>query len=255
MVTYTPWTYWGGTEDLTYIVADALGATNSGVIHATSAPNNPPVAVADTVFARPAIAKTFDPRINDSDPDHDGLTIYSVGAPSHGAVVINSGGTLTYTAQAGYLGLDSFAYTIRDGRGGSATAQISVTVQPNQPPVAVDDQVTAPPSGGLTFDPRVNDSDFDGDALTIISVGPTGHGTVSIGNSATTLTYRPSNGYTGADSFSYTISDGYGGTATATVSVNVAFPTRWNISWSAAAAAASPAAGPAAAAAVCSKGS
>ena len=72
----------------------------------------------------------------------------------------------------------------------------------------------------VTFDPRSNDSDSDGNALTITAVGSPSHGTV-VNNSGTSVTYTPTTDYYGSDSFTYTISDGHGGTATATVAVTV----------------------------------
>jgi YD repeat-containing protein len=86
-------------------------------------------------------------------------------------------------------------------------------------PVAVGDSLS---SAGVatSFDPRTNDNDPDGYALTITSVGTPSHGTASI-NGGTSITYTPTSGYSGSDSFTYTISDGHGGTATATVSVTV----------------------------------
>src|SRR5262249_6321252 len=65
----------------------------------------------------------------DSDPDNDPLTVSATGPAGHGTVVKNSDGTLTYTPAAGYVGADSFTYTVADGKGGSATATVSLTVQ------------------------------------------------------------------------------------------------------------------------------
>ena len=91
-----------------------------------------------------------------------------------------------------------------------------------QPPVANNDSVTANENTPVTFDPRANDSDPSGYALTIIATSTPGHGTVAI-NSGTSLTYTPAANYSGSDSFTYTISDGQGHAATATVSVTVTY--------------------------------
>ena len=66
-----------------------------------------------------------------------------------------------------------------------------------------------------------NDSDVDGDELTIASVDATSAegGTVSF--DGTTITYTPAEGFNGEDSFTYTVDDGNDGTATATVTVSV----------------------------------
>ncbi|MFQ5535572.1 MAG: Ig-like domain-containing protein [Sphingomonadales bacterium] len=92
-------------------------------------PNNPPLAVNDSVVTFKNQSATFDPRVNDSDPDGDPLTITATSNPSHGSVTILSGTSLRYTPNTGYLGSDSFTYTISDGNGGTDTATVSVTVE------------------------------------------------------------------------------------------------------------------------------
>src|SRR5262249_5314825 len=66
---------------------------------------------------------------NDSDPDGDTLSITAVTQPAHGQAAI-SGGVVTYTPAANFVGSDSFTYTIGDGLGGGATATVSVNVVP-----------------------------------------------------------------------------------------------------------------------------
>ena len=65
-----------------------------------------------------------------------------------------------------------------------------------------------------------NDTDLDGDTLSVSSVTAPAHGTAAA-NPDGTITYTPAANYNGADSFSYTVGDGNGGTATATVTVTV----------------------------------
>ncbi|HLZ77169.1 Ig-like domain-containing protein [Phenylobacterium sp.] len=219
-ITYTPWQYWAGDEYLKYTVQNPSGRTSSAVIHIAVASDIPPVANPDAISARPGLPVTFDPRTNDSDANGDPLTIVAVGPAGHGTVTINGGTSVTYTDQAGYLGPDSFSYTISDGQGGSATATVSVTDRLNLPPVAVDDVVTVPAGGPFTFDPRVNDSDPDNDPLTIIAIGTPSHGTAAL-QAGLAIIYTPAAGYTGPDSLTYEISDGQGGTAQATVTITV----------------------------------
>lgn len=94
-----------------------------------------------------------------------------------------------------------------------------VVAGPDQAPNAVNDSITTAAGVANTFDPRTNDTDPDGDPLTITGKTNGAHGTVTY--TSTSVTYTPAAGYSGSDSFTYTISDGRGGTDTATVTVTV----------------------------------
>jgi len=129
--------------------------------------------------------------------------------------------SISYTPNANFYGMDSFSYTISDGKGGTDSATVSVTVaNVNDAPIANNDQATiAQNSTGNLIDVLVNDSDLDGDSLNLEFVVQPAHGTVSI--SANKVSYTPETGYSGTDSFEYTVSDGNGGTASATVDLIV----------------------------------
>lgn len=93
---------------------------------------------------------------------------------------------------------------------------------PNRPPVAVNDAARTAPGQAVAVAVLANDSDPDGDALSVTAVSKPAHGTATIANGA--VTYTPAAGYTGPDSFTYTVADGRGGTATGTVTLTVATP-------------------------------
>lgn len=211
----------GSPPTLDYVYDPAGNRTNHSISNSTQQPA-PPDAVNDSISTRTNTAKTFDPRTNDTDPNNDPLTITAKTDGANGTVAIISAGTqLTYTPNTGYTGADSFTYTISDGQGGTDTATVSVTVTANAAPVAANDSISTALNTALTFDPRGNDSDTDGDTLTIIAKTDGANGTVAIISAGTQLTYTPNTGYTGADSFTYTISDGFGGSATGTVNATV----------------------------------
>src|SRR5439155_1920671 len=112
--------------------------------------------------------------------------------------------------------------TISDGHGGTATATVAVTVAPvNDAPAARDDSATTDEDTAVVINVLANDSDVDGDSLAVSAVTQGSHGAAAI-NADGTVTYAPAANYNGPDSFTYTISDGHGGTATATVAVTVA---------------------------------
>ncbi|WP_440225336.1 Ig-like domain-containing protein [Dokdonella sp. MW10] len=189
--------------------------------------NRGPAAGDDTAtVAQDSTGNVIDVLANDSDPDGETLAIQSVSAPAHGTATI-AAGTILYTPTAGYHGPDSFTYTVVDPHGATATATVSITVTESAPsnnraPIAVDDNDNVFKGYSGEIDVLANDSDPDGDTLTVVSVNHTGPGMAEITiNADNTIHYQSIHGFSGNDFFEYTISDGRGGTATATVRVEV----------------------------------
>ncbi len=154
---------------------------------------------------------------NDSDLDAgDVLTVASVSAAGKGQVRLE-GGQVVYVAPSNYSGQDSFTYVVKDGQGATSTATVQIQVtQANHAPVAQTDSYLVGSTSDTTLPVLTNDSDADGDPLTIISVTQPvgGNGTVKIVGPY--IVFTPKNQFR-TDSFTYTISDGKGGTSTATV--------------------------------------
>jgi len=98
--------------------------------------------------------------------------------------------------------------------------ELVITQTGNQDPLAVDDTATTDEDASITVDLLDNDSDPDGDTLTVTAVTQGANGTV-VDNNDGTVTYTPNANFSGSDSFSYTIDDGNGGTSTAAVGVTV----------------------------------
>jgi len=218
VIEYQPAVGYTGSDSFTYTISDGRGGSGTATISLTLANTNP-VAAADNIAATKTTPVTFDPRLNDRDPNGDPLTVGTLGAPSKGAAVLNGDQTITYTANSGATGTDTFTYTLSDGRGGTATGSVTVSVTPNSPPVARNDALSA--SGvAVSLDPRTNDTDADNDPISLVSVTQPAHGAVSVINNGTAVTYTPTSGYTGDDNFTYTVADDEGAQATAMVMVN-----------------------------------
>src|SRR5207302_1171092 len=146
-------------------------------------------------------AATLNVLANDTDVDGDALTVTAVTQGAHGAVAMNADGTLTYTPSADYNGTDSFTYIVSAAHSGCATASVRITVNPvNDAPVARDDSAATDEDTAATVNVLANDSDVDGDALTVSAVTQGAHGAVAI-NADGTLTYTPSADFNGSDSF------------------------------------------------------
>jgi len=136
-----------GSVNVTVTATATSGAPASG--------NHAPVAVNDSITTHGA-ALTFNPRINDSDPDGDALTISAAaGIPGHGTAQVNGGASITYTPDAGYVGSDSFTYQIADVHGATATATVFVTAASNPlfPLFAFPTNITTQPGVPITFRP------------------------------------------------------------------------------------------------------
>ena len=220
-VTYTPEPDWNGTDAFTYRVSDELGGWCETTVTVIVSPvNDPPLALDDPSTTPRDTAVYVWVLANDSDPDLDDLSVSAVTNGSNGAVV-NNGSKVTYTPAAGWSGVDTFTYTVSDGNGGSdsATVTVSVTAGPNRPPVATDDSTVTDEDTPVTIPVLANDSDPDGDTVTVSAVNQGAHGSAT--KTAISMTYTPDKDWSGMDSFSYTIADGRGGTATAAVVITV----------------------------------
>jgi VCBS repeat-containing protein len=131
---YTPDANYNGMDSFTYKANDGKADSNTATVTITINPvNDIPNAVDDEANTAEETAVTIDVVANDSDGDDDPLTVTSVTQGSHGSVVNNGDDTVTYTPEAGFVGMDTFTYTVDDGNGGSDAATVTVTVQSGGP--------------------------------------------------------------------------------------------------------------------------
>ena len=157
---------------------------------------------------------------NDTDPDGDTLSVTDATTPANGTVTIDNG-TVTYKPAPGFSGTDTFDYTITDGIA-TDTATVTVAVA-NAAPTAVDDEASTGRNQPVDIAVLANDTDPDGDTLSVTGATNPANGTVTNDNG--TVTYTPAAGFTGTDTFDYTITDGTADdTATVTVAVANAAP-------------------------------
>ena len=228
-VEYTPTANYQGPDSFTYTITDdnASPLTDTATVNIVvdNVNNDAPDAVDDNaVVNEDSGANAINVLVNDTDPDPSPvLTITGKTDGTNGTVAITGGGTgLTYTPAANFQGNDSFTYTISDGTN-TDTATVNVTVNNvNDNPTANDDNATvAEDSGATTINVLTNDSIAPdaGETLTVTGVTQPTNGTSSF--TAGDVSYTPDADYNGADSFTYNISDGNGGVATATVNINV----------------------------------
>ncbi len=209
-----------GIATINYAISDGNGGSASASVTVTimMSSNNIPVAMDDTTVVEVTQTVNINVLANDSDLDGDMLTVTSISAGT-GSVNILSDNSIDYTAPAS-AGMDSFVYFINDGNGGTASATVTVTITPvsNTPPSAVDDVAEVDINQTININVLANDSDIDGDNLTVTSLSA-GAGSVVI-QSDNTIDYTAT-GVAGSDAFIYFISDGNGGTDSATVRITI----------------------------------
>ncbi|HEX8275256.1 MAG TPA: Ig-like domain-containing protein, partial [Longimicrobiaceae bacterium] len=229
--TYMPNANFSGTDQFTYKANNGGDSNVATVTITVNAVDDLPTAVADAYTTDEDVAlNVAAPGVlgNDTDPESNALTAVLVTGPAHGTLTLNANGSFTYTPAADYFGADTFTYNANDGAGDSNTVTASITVNPvNDAPVAGADAYNAlgnvqagiPASGVLG-----NDTDVDnpGTDLSIVAA------TVSSNNGGTAVlsadgsfTYVSAAGFNGSDSFSYTVMDTEGATATGTVTMTV----------------------------------
>ncbi len=219
-VTYYPTSGYYGADSFTYNATGPGGTSGAATVSVTV--GNPPAPTASAVSASTAYNTAKAVTLA---PSGVYTSLAVAGGPSHGSASI-SGTTATYTPTSGYSGSDSFAYTATGPGGTSAPATVSVTVgapPPNNPPTAVNDGPVQIIAGDtVNVNVTANDSDPDGDTLTVIGLSKTtsAKANYSFSGGIITVTAKSSKG---ADSLTYTVSDGKGGTATATLSIFVNF--------------------------------
>ena len=237
--TYTPRANYSGPDSFTYTINDPSGASDTGLVTINlTAVNDAPVANDDVYSAPHGRTITGNVLTNDShvagqtvDVDGDPLAIVadSLTTGNGGQVTLNGDGTFSYVPNPAFVGTDSFTYMLSDGQGGSDTAVVTLNMT-NAAPVAASDWFTALFGKGVSGNVLANngtgpDSDADGDALSVTA----GRFTTARGGSVTlnvdgSFAFSPAEAFYGTDSFTYTVSDGFGSSATGLALINAAAP-------------------------------
>ncbi|MDA5556024.1 Ig-like domain-containing protein [Shimia sp. MMG029] len=237
------------TDSFTYTIDDGNGGTDTATATVTiDGVNDAPVANDDSVTTPFQTQITVDVLANDTDvdtsdgtPDVTGILLVSEGA---GTAVLLADDRIQFTPNAGFSGPVEIDYTISDGNGGTDTARLTITVAGpgNVPPNAVNDTINTDEDNSAPIALLSNDNDSDGGTLTLTEVRDSGGAVIPFGVATAlpeggtltvatdgTGTYDPAGdfealalGDTAMFTVSYDVSDGQGGSDTATVTINVA---------------------------------
>ncbi|HHC7350945.1 TPA: tandem-95 repeat protein, partial [Vibrio parahaemolyticus] len=206
IATITPTADWNGSETLTFTATDPSGESVSQTVNFTVAPVADIVADKATVVEdTPTIIKVLG---NDTfEGDDKVVSLDTNNGPANGTVSVNPDGSVTYTPNDNYHGADSFTYIVTSG-GVSESTTVNVDVTPvNDAPMAKDDIATTQEDTAVTIDVLPNDSDVDGDKLSIQSASvPEAQGKVEIVDGK--LVFTPAENFNGDAEITYTVTDG-----------------------------------------------
>ncbi|MDV5047596.1 tandem-95 repeat protein, partial [Vibrio diabolicus] len=218
IATISPTADWNGSEILTFTATDPSGESVSQTVNFTVAPVADIVADKATVVEdTPTIIKVLG---NDTfEGDDKVVSLDTNNGPANGTVSVNPDGSVTYTPNDNYHGTDSFTYIVTSG-GVSESTTVNVDVTPvNDAPVATNDNAVTDEDTPVTIDVLPNDTDVDGDKLSIESASvPKDQGTVEVVSGK--LVFTPAENFNGDAEITYTITDGVL-TDQATVNVTV----------------------------------
>ena len=232
-IKYSPDHNFNGTSDFTYTVHDGNDTSNIGTVSIEVLPvNDKPIADSQTLVTNKNQAiQNIILTASDVDKD-DSLTFFTLNPPQHGSLQDN-GTSYTYTPDTDYVGGDSFTFFVNDGTIDSDVATVEITVfSTNVDPIAVDDSYTVNEDTPLQLDPLAGDTDPDTDVLSIVKINgvtltngitqtiPVSHGQVNVSASGG-FSFIPNTNFFGSVTFSYTISDGKGGTDSANENIIV----------------------------------
>ncbi|WP_273996584.1 tandem-95 repeat protein, partial [Vibrio parahaemolyticus] len=206
VATITPTADWNGKETITFTAKDPSGESVNQTVDFTVAPVVDIEAdSADVVEDTPTIINVLG---NDTFESTDKVvSLDAENGPKNGTVIVNNDGTVTYTPDDNYVGEDTFTYIVTSG-GVSESTTVSVDVTPeNDAPVAKDDTAITDEDTPVTIDVLPNDTDVDGDKLSIQSASvPKEQGTVEVVNGK--LVFTPAENFNGDAEITYTVTDG-----------------------------------------------
>jgi hypothetical protein len=224
--TYTPNPGFVGSDSFVYLASDGFNLSGPATMHILVT-NHAPVAVADNYSVQPNLPLTVNaPGVlaNDADADGDAMSANLVANPQHGTVSLYADGGFFYTPTAAYTGTDSFTYNASDNVSTGNVVTVTLNIHAtNSPPsvlagnyiVGHDHALTVAAPGVLT-----GATDADGDMLTALEASGPSNGALTLHPDGS-FVYEPNAGFLGADSFTFTASDGLSNSAPATVNLTV----------------------------------
>jgi len=221
-IEYTPEANYNGPDSFTYRINDGSTDSAPGVVNLVVTPvNDAPTATSPTIGVDEDSSVIISAPQLGSDIDGDPLTITISSQPQHGTLELQPDGTVKYTPEADYNGLDNFTYTVNDGSVGSNEGTVYLNVSPvNDAPTANSPTLFVNEDGSLDIPVIQLGNDIDGDSLVVNIITPPANG-ILIQNPDGSVTYQPNADFNGIDSFQYTVGDNNVDSDVGTATINV----------------------------------
>ena len=228
IIEYTPDAGYEGYDVFVYDVCSE-GGTTTEMIFAVTVANSRVcvVALEDRVSVDQGGEIVIDPLANDFSnyliDNQVWLSVTAVSSPAHGSAEIQDDGRVLYTPDAGFCGTDTFVYKALEQHAwyDQAIVFVDVMCAGNDAPDVVSDNVEAFAGESVCIDVLANDSDSNGDVLTITSVTQPAHALVTVSTDGSLVRYTSPAAWTGTAWFAYTANDRRGGASTGLVRVYV----------------------------------
>ncbi|MCA9200306.1 MAG: tandem-95 repeat protein, partial [Planctomycetales bacterium] len=224
---YLPNTDFVGTDTFTYMANDGQADSEIATVTITVADSAVQLTAADDFYSVAVdgvldVSEATGVLANDSHSGNQPFVAALITTVANGTLVFNTNGAFDYSPNTGFRGTDSFTYAITDGVNASTEGTVTITV--NSAPDAQADAYSTLPGQQLSVDASqgilANDSDADGDSLTITVINSTANGVLDASADGS-FSYTPDGGFIGTDSFTYTVSDGLATTDEITVTIVV----------------------------------
>ncbi|MES2826861.1 MAG: Ig-like domain-containing protein [Bacteroidota bacterium] len=194
-VTYTPNAGFSGRDPFTYKLRTAGGIESDPI---TVNVNVRPTGVTDNGNTLAGVPVTM--ALKDNDPSKTGTTVSPVVPPVNGTIIVNGNNTVLYTPNAGFAGKDTYTYLLRTSDGLESDP---IVVNVNVRPVGSADNVTTAINAPVSI--PVKDNDLSKTNTVVVFGTPPLHGTLALNAVTNVVTFTPAAGYSGPDSFTYTL--------------------------------------------------
>lgn len=210
-------------SDSRILNTEGNASTQGPTLKGTVTPAGGVIANADSATTVANYGKVVDVLANDTATNTTFASVTIVTQPNNGTATVQADKTILYSPNNNFTGQNQLQYKVTGADGTTATAWVTMTVNPIVLPVSVNDNVTTNRDTAKIINVLANDTAGSGTITSMVITMPAQHGTTTV-NADNTITYTPDSNYTGQDNFKYKVTDSYNKSSMATVNISVLVP-------------------------------